>query len=128
MMYRTLIPDFHVKILNLTPKVSHLTGDQTELQSPPRISNLDSGELETDLAPRSKTCSGIWVTSPRTPHNSTSGLDTRTFTPRTRMMLSQLDSTDSTLRNLLRVDSTTTVSNFDFLTYLRTVNNENSQH
>ena len=83
--------------------------------------------METELDQRSKTSSGIWDISQRIQLNSTSGLDTQTSTPKTREMVSQVLSTDSTLRNLLDIDTITTVSNFDLLTYSRTVNNENSQ-
>ena len=96
-----------------TLRDSHLTGDQTELQSLQRISNLNCGPMETELDQRSKTSSGIWDISQRIQLNSTSGLDTQTSTPRTREMVSQVLSTDSTLRNLLDIDTITTVSNFD---------------
>ena len=110
-----------------TLRDSHLTGDQTESQSLTRINNSNSGPMEMELDQRSKTCSGIWDISQRTQHNSTSGLDTQISTPKTRKMASQVPSMDSTLRNLLDIDTITTVSNFDLLTYSRTVNNENSQ-
>jgi hypothetical protein len=91
-----------------TLRDSHLTGDQTELQSLQRISNLNCGPMETELDQRSKTSSGIWDISQRIQLNSTSGLDTQTSTPRTREMVSQVLSTDSTLRR--NTDQVTTIS------------------
>ena len=87
--------------------------------------------METVLDPRSKMFSGIWLMPLRTPSNSTSGQGTQTSTQRTKEILSQMVSMDSTLRNLLFpatiTSITTTVSKFELLTYIRTVNNENSQ-
>tara|TARA_B110000503_G_C7021790_1_gene360115 strand:- start:244 stop:663 length:420 start_codon:yes stop_codon:yes gene_type:complete len=114
---KTPTPAFLTNLTIPTLKASHLTGDQTELQLLPRISNSNSGPMEMELDQRSKTSSGIWDISLRTQHNSTSGLESQTSTPRTREMLSQTVSTDSTLRNKLFLDTDiiTTVSNFDLI-------------